>query len=126
MKGRKGASVEFLVFTTDPQAYDLEIPVSLTSLGFEEERQCYITDIWTGTELGVFKGSEFKPVIPAHGCGYYKITPGQLSPDGMEVREASPSSSHPHSSDIYSITGQKVSHPHQGMYIVNGKKLIVK
>ncbi len=126
VKGRKGASVEFLVFTSDPQAYDLEIALDLTSLGFEEARQCTITDIWTGKELGTYMGSGFKPVIPAHGCGYYKIVPGQLSPDGINENKASANGHVPSNHGIYNISGQKVDNPQQGLYIVEGKKVVMK
>ena len=78
VSGRNGASVEFLVFTTDPTSYSLDIPVPLTDIGFGADQECVITDIWTGEVLGSFTGSNFVPTIAEHACGYYKIAPGHV------------------------------------------------
>ena len=78
VQGKSGASVEFLVYTTDPTSYSLDIPVPLTDIGFAADQECVITDIWTGEVLGSFTGSSFVPSIPEHGCGYYKIVPGHV------------------------------------------------
>ena len=78
VSGRNGATVEFLVYTTDPTSYSLDIPVPLTDIGFGTDQECVITDIWTGEVLGSFTNSNFVPNIPEHACGYYKIAPGHV------------------------------------------------
>lgn len=79
VSGRSGATVEFLVYTTDPTSYDLDIPVPLTDIGFAEGQECIITDIWSGEVLGSYTNSNFVPTIAKHACGYYKIVPGRVT-----------------------------------------------
>lgn len=79
VQGRNGASVDFFVFTSDPASYSIDIPLSLTDLGFAADEECIVTDIWTGDILGSFKNDNYRPSIPAHGCGYYKIVPGSIT-----------------------------------------------
>ena len=71
-----GASVEFMVFTSDPSGpapgEKATVPVRLSDLGFTSA--CTITDLWTGKSLGTFTG-KFEPAINRHGAGLYKISP---------------------------------------------------
>ncbi len=47
-----------------------KILINLKDLGFSS--RCFIRDLWTGEELGVFSG-EFAPEINRHGAGLYKV-----------------------------------------------------
>jgi len=68
------ASVKFMVFTTNPSgpvpADSAKIAVNLEQIGIKGN--CTIIDVWTGTNLGVFKGA-FAPFIKRHGAGLYRI-----------------------------------------------------
>ncbi|MDP4185717.1 MAG: NPCBM/NEW2 domain-containing protein, partial [Bacteroidota bacterium] len=70
-----GASVKFMVFTQDPAgpvpAETVKIPVLLKNLGIHSA--CKVHDLWSGKDLGVFKGN-FIPTIKRHGCGLYRIS----------------------------------------------------
>jgi alpha-galactosidase len=75
-----GATVQFMIFTENPSgpapAANATIPVQLSSLGIHSP--CVIKDIWSGKIVGEFTG-EFAPLIPKHGCGYYKISTKKTS-----------------------------------------------
>lgn len=126
VKGRNGASVEFLVFTTDPQAHDVNIPVSLTDVGFDEGQVCTVTDIWSGEVMGSFKNSDFAPTIPAHGCGFYKIVPGAYDPDGLKEEKMESSVTGRSDKAVYNLNGQRVRTPGHGVYVVDGKKVVCR
>ncbi|MDO9372832.1 MAG: NPCBM/NEW2 domain-containing protein [Ferruginibacter sp.] len=70
-----GATVNFMVFTTDPSGpmppASMAIPVSLKDLDLNGT--CTVTDLWTGKNLGQVTG-EFAPVINRHGAGFYRIS----------------------------------------------------
>lgn len=71
-----GVTIEFRVFTQHP-APDHSAPVTLdlASIGFAAEQPCRITEMWTGTDMGVYRGSEFAPLLRSHASGLYRITP---------------------------------------------------
>ena len=85
VRERNGATVEFLVYTSDPTSYALDIPVPLTDIGFAPDLECVVTDIWTGEVLGSYTNSNFVPRIAEHACGYYKITPGHVSDQANDI-----------------------------------------
>lgn len=70
-----GVSMEFRVFTQDPAPGESEaIALDLTQLGFAADQECKITEMWKGTEMGTFKGSEFAPQIRSHASGLYRVS----------------------------------------------------
>lgn len=70
-----GATVKFLIYTEDPSGPQppeiTPVAVDLKSLGFSSA--CRITDLWTGKEVGTFRG-KFAPLIRRHGAGLYKLS----------------------------------------------------
>ncbi len=76
-RGLAPGPVRFLVVVGTPdntaEAPGLPVAVPLSELGLTGPVR--IRDLWTHTDLGEFKG-EFAPVIPWHGAGLYRISPG--------------------------------------------------
>ena len=71
-----GVTMEFRVFTQEPTPdSEAVVPLDLTKLGFAPELECRITEMWKGTDMGTFKGSEFAPMLRSHASGLYRVTP---------------------------------------------------
>lgn len=71
-----GVTMEFRVFTQNPAPDNAAIvPLDLTKLGFAPEKECRITEMWKGTDMGTFKGNEFAPTLRSHASGLYRVTP---------------------------------------------------
>lgn len=70
----EGVTMEFRIFTEDPSP-DNEAPVSLDliRLGFAADQPCRITEMWKGKEEGVFRNTEFAPVLREHASGLYRV-----------------------------------------------------
>lgn len=76
------SSVEFLVYDFDPtdpslpaEDETLDASLDLQSFGIGEDVECRITDMWTGTVAGTFKGSEYSVVLEPHASVLYRVTP---------------------------------------------------
>jgi len=68
-----GVSVEFLVYTQDPAtSTSISAPIDLVSLGFSGN--CLIRDLWAKKDTGTFSGTQFAPVVKAHGSKLYRIS----------------------------------------------------
>lgn len=69
-----GATVNFMIFTTDPAGTippdSSSISLKLKDLGFTSP--CIITNVWTGKTVGEYK-DEFSPVIRRHGAGLFRV-----------------------------------------------------
>ncbi|MCK7478346.1 MAG: hypothetical protein M0C28_13795 [Candidatus Moduliflexus flocculans] len=52
----------------------IAVPVRLADTGLSGK--VAVTDVWSGKRLGVFEG-EFAPLVPHHGAGLYRLTPGK-------------------------------------------------
>ena len=71
-----GVTMEFRIFTQNPAPDNAAIvPLDLTKLGFAPEKECRITEMWKGTDMGTFKGNEFAPTLRSHASGLYRVTP---------------------------------------------------
>ncbi len=71
-----GVTMEFRLFTQDPTPSNTAVvPLDLTQLGFGAEQECRITEMWKGTDMGVYKGSEFAPVLRSHESCLYRVSP---------------------------------------------------
>ncbi|PHN02719.1 NPCBM/NEW2 domain-containing protein [Flavilitoribacter nigricans] len=68
----EGVSMEFLVFTESPQKTStITLPVDLPELGFSGD--CAVRDLWAGSDIGIFSGLEFAPMVSNHGAELYRI-----------------------------------------------------
>ena len=81
----QGVTMEFRLFTEDPAPNNTAVaPLDLTQLGFSADQECHITEMWKGTDMGTYKGSEFAPVLRSHESGLYRVSP-QGRTEGAEV-----------------------------------------
>lgn len=71
-----GATMEFRVFTQHPAPDDsAPVALDLASIGFTADQPCRITEMWTGVDMGIYRGNEFAPVLRSHASGLYRVTP---------------------------------------------------
>lgn len=125
-----GVTMEFLVFTTDPIGSDsITIALDLNALGIENDTPCDIFDIWKGEHVGTFKNTEFKPSIPSHGSGYYRIMPtdsnGIKLPNETDHVEGNMKSTN----NAFTIDGKIISTSHLSrnqIVVHKGKKVLVR
>lgn len=111
----KGVTMEFRVFTQDPTPESAEpVMLDLTQLGFAQDQECRITDMWSDEEQGVFKNSEFAPTIKAHASGLYRIEAVERS-SGASVSIDTDGDNHK-SDEPFNIT-MTVSGPAEGAYV---------
>ena len=81
----QGVTMEFRLFTEDPAPNNTAVaPLDLTQLGFSADQECHITEMWKGTDMGTYKGSEFTPVLRSHQSGLYRVSP-QGRTEGAQV-----------------------------------------
>ncbi|MBQ7471044.1 MAG: glycoside hydrolase family 127 protein [Prevotella sp.] len=126
----KGVTMEFLVYTSDPKgSNEIAIPLDLVSLGFDADAECEVYDIWNNEVAGRFYGSQFQPMIPQHGCGFYRITPtGITAVKGVSLDNGSRTGKAALGSKgaWYNLNGQRIDTPQRGMNVQRGRKVIVK
>lgn len=71
-----GATMEFRVFTQHPAPDDsAPVALDLASIGFTADQPCRITEMWSGVDMGIYRGNEFAPVLRSHASGLYRVTP---------------------------------------------------
>lgn len=71
-----GATMEFRVFTQHPAPDDsAPVALDLASIGFTADQPCRITEMWSGVDMGIYRGDEFAPVLRSHASGLYRVTP---------------------------------------------------
>ena len=81
----QGVTMEFRLFTENPAPNNTAVaPLDLTQLGFSADQECHITEMWKGTDVGTYKGSEFAPVLRSHQSGLYHVSP-QDRTEGAQV-----------------------------------------
>lgn len=124
----KGVTVEFLVYTSDPQGSDsTAIALDLRKIGYADGEACDIYDIWQQKSLGTYSDDGFRPQIANHGCGYYKInSTGTTAIHAATAGNAAGSGatySSKAADGVYSLAGKKVaedeSQAPSGIYIVS-------
>lgn len=77
--GGAKSSMEFLVFDHDATFDEQDIaPATITldleSLGFSPTQKCRITEMWTGKDMGVYKGKKFKQTLAPHSSALFRVS----------------------------------------------------
>ncbi len=120
-----GVTMEFRLFTQNPAPDNAAVvPLDLTRLGFAPEQECRIIEMWKGTDMGTFKGSEFAPTLRSHASGLYRVTPLGRT-EGTAVRLSCPEAETGGNELQISVSGTSV----EGAYVqllCNGKVLSVQ
>ena len=126
----KGVTMEFLVYTSDPKgSSEMAIPLDLQALGFASDAACEVYDIWNGQTVGTFSGTDFQPLIPQHGCGFYRVV--QTGTTDIRTIDATASNGANGQQEMangqwYNLKGQRTDNPQRGVNISNGKKILMK
>jgi len=121
----QGVTMEFLVFTSDPTNDSTQVALDLTQLGYDENEQCEIYDLWNKETVGTYANSDFAPTIAAHGSGMYCVrSTGKTAIRGTEDTET-PTVGRT-SARTYDLQGRQVSESaaQRGIYIKGGKKAL--
>lgn len=70
-----GVTMEFRVFVEDPTPDTFSaVELSLTELGYSEDQDCTIQDMWSGQTLGIYANSSFAPILESHASGLYRVS----------------------------------------------------
>lgn len=111
-----GTTMEFLVYTPKNAEHDFD----LQQIGYEENAVVEIYDIWAKENIGSVTGS-IHTAIPNHGVKLFKLKASTA--DGI----TSPSVSEKQNGNgvFYDLQGRIVQMPSKGMYIKNGKKVLI-
>ena len=131
---QRTATVEFMVFGEELLPNGM-VPVTLplNALGFEENRECLITDLWSKEELGIYKNDEFQVVLEPHQSGFYLVTPLNRE----EINDIIKINSLDENKlvDVYCVSGQKIRSQvlksdaakglSKGIYIVGNHKMFI-
>lgn len=78
--GGSKSSMEFLVFDHDATLDEQDIApaviaLDLESLGIPARQKCRITEMWTGKDMGIYKGNKFKQKLAPHSSALFKVSP---------------------------------------------------
>lgn len=111
-----GTTMEFLVYTPKNAEHDFD----LQQIGYEENAAVEMYDIWAKENIGSVTGS-IHAAIPNHGVKLFKLKASTA--DGI----TSPSASEKQKENgvFYDLQGRIVQMPSKGMYIKNGKKVLI-
>lgn len=71
---RGGATVHFMVFTTNPQPESGGTPVRLNFADLGFTGSCRVRDLWKHADLGKFEGG-YAPVLGPHSATLLRVTP---------------------------------------------------
>ena len=113
-----GTTMEFLVYATKQEAFNFD----LSLIGYGNDETVPVHDIWANESLGSAKGS-ISLTVPSHGVRLLRL--GNNTSDKVEgIPGGTPSATNTTSS-IYDLQGRRVERPSQGIYIKNGRKVVM-
>lgn len=116
-----GTTMEFLISRSQRKA--ATISVDLTQFGYGADEEVPLHDIWANESAGTTSGT-LSVEVPRHGVKLYRL--GDNIPQGIDRENIS----YPSSPDIYTLQGMKLNNAahelSRGIYIVEGKKMVVK
>ena len=116
-----GTTMEFLISRSQSKA--ATISVDLTQFGYGADEEVPLHDIWANESAGTTSGT-LSVEVPRHGVKLYRL--GDNIPQGIDRENISYLSS----PDIYTLQGMKLNNAahelSRGIYIVEGKKMVVK
>ena len=115
-----GTTMEFIVYAVGA-ASNFDFP--LTLLGYQADEAVPLYDIWARQSLGTVKGS-ISMAVPSHGVRLLRLGDNQPSaiPDILNAIDGR----HATDSGYYDLQGRKVLSPAKGLYLRNGRKVVVE
>lgn len=115
------SSVEFMVFDYDPtdpsipaQPEILDAVVDLDAVGIGADMECAFTDMWTGQNVGTYKGHEYGITLQPHASALYRVSPQGRKAQGTLTLTAGGAHT---SGEPFEITAQLTSAPADDAYI---------
>ena len=112
-----GTTMEFLFYVAKNEPYTFD----LTQLGYSATEAVPVYEIWQKQDLGAVVGT-IQTTVPSHGVKLFRLG-NKANTDG--IKNLTPTLSQGEGA-IYDLSGRRVSEPTKGIYINNGKKIMVK
>lgn len=116
-----GTTMEFIFYTTQPEPYEFD----LTQLGYAAGESIPAYDIWQKQSIGTVS-DVISVSVPSHGVKLYRL--GDNSPSGIKGIETQPAArQQPTATTVcYDLQGRAVKTPRKGLYVQNGKKVVIE
>ena len=114
-----GTTMEFIIYVTMNEPYTFD----LTQLGYSATEAVPVYDIWAEESLGTATGN-FSTTVPSHGVRLLRL--GDKAELGIEEVDNEKMIREKRSEAMYNLIGQPVQSPQKGIYIKNGKKIVLK
>ena len=125
-KGTTGTTMEFIIYVTKNEPFT----VDLTQFGYGAEESVPVYDVWEKENIGFATGT-FCANVPSHGAKLFRLGDNPV-PDAIEGiapdnGNNGTTAAFPHTDGkVYDLMGRPVKTPSKGLYIQNGKKVIVQ
>jgi hypothetical protein len=116
-----GTTMEFIVYVTKQEVYDFD----LTLLGYDTSEAVPVYDIWAYEDLGTATGT-LTTTVPSHGVKLFRLGNKAATAIGSAWQQGRTQAAAYKGDTYYTLTGQPATKPTKGLYIHNGKKVVVK
>jgi hypothetical protein len=117
-----GTTMEFIIYALGQnEAYE----VDLSQFGYKADEDIPLYDIWARKDVGSVKGI-LKTTVPSHGVKLFRL--GDNQPNSIKsVEHSKKQYTYPTAvSQCYDLQGRPVQKPSKGLYIKDGKKIVVE
>ena len=111
-----GTTMEFIFYVIGASTYDFD----LTQLGYAESEAVPVYDIWAKESLDTATGA-IRTKVPTHGVRLFRLGDNVVS-----AVEPVSGQHHTTTGTYYNLQGQVVDKPSKGLYIQNGKKIVLE
>ena len=127
-KSTDGTTMEFLIYVNKSGGFDVDI----TQFGYEPTEAVPVYDVWAKKNVGTAAGT-INTNVPSHGAKLFRLGDNPI-PDAIESvaadkvsdGETSAIPSMQANGKVYDLMGRPVKSPSKGLYIQNGKKVVVQ
>lgn len=116
---QSGTTMEFLFYTDkqEPFIFDLSL------LGYAKQEAVPVHDIWNHEDLGDAIGT-LSLTVPSHGVRLLRLGNNVVNKiEGVNPKSGQTGASN--KQGIYDLQGRRVTHPQHGIYIKNGRKVVL-
>ena len=111
-----GTTMEFIFYVIGASTYDFD----LTQLSYAESEAVPVYDIWAKESLDTATGA-IRTKVPTHGVRLFRLGDNVVS-----AVEPVSGQHHTTTGTYYNLQGQVVDKPSKGLYIQNGKKIVLE
>ena len=122
-----GVTMEFRIFTQNPEPDNTAVvSLDLTQLGFGSEQECRITEMWKGTDMGLYKASEFAPMLRSHQSGLYRVSPQGRTEGAIVSLYRAEAEEGKHNTELYIRVSDATTEGGYIQLLCNGKVLSIQ